>query len=114
MRSQSQDPAHFLVSLGPVSDKELLTWEAILKGVPNTAYEHGVWKLSIRIPESYPLSPPNLRFVTPICHPNVQFKVCLTARKEPSLTDTRPLDRRDMFRLTEDVMVTSLYNRKHA
>ena len=55
MRSQSQDPAPFLVSLGPVSDEELLTWEAILKGVPNTAYEHGLWKLSIRIPESYPL-----------------------------------------------------------
>ena len=80
MRSQSQDPAPFLVSLGPVSDEELLTWEAILKGVPNTAYEHGLWKLSIRIPESYPLSPPNLRFDTPICHPNVQFKVCLTPR----------------------------------
>lgn len=37
----------------------------------------GLWKLDIRIPENYPLAPPEVRFVTPICHPNVHFKVTL-------------------------------------
>ena len=37
----------------------------------------GLWKLSIQLPESYPLAPPNIRFDTPICHPNVHFKVLL-------------------------------------
>ena len=35
----------------------------------------GLWKLSIQLPESYPLAPPDIRFETPICHPNVHFKV---------------------------------------
>jgi len=35
----------------------------------------GLWKLDIRIPDNYPLAPPEIRFVTPICHPNVNFKV---------------------------------------
>ena len=113
MRSQSQDPAPFLASLGPISDNELLDWEAVLKGVPHTSYESGLWKLSIRIPESYPLSPPNVKFETPICHPNVQFKVGLTARTDLSLADTRSLDWRDLLGLTEDVMVTGIHNRKY-
>lgn len=75
LRSQSQDPAPILLSLGPVSDEQILSWEAVLKGVPGTAYEAGLWKLSIKVPEIYPLTPPNIRFDTPICHPNVQFKV---------------------------------------
>jgi len=35
----------------------------------------GLWKLDIKIPETYPLAPPAVRFVTPVCHPNVNFKV---------------------------------------
>ena len=73
--SQSGDPVQFLLSLGPIDDDRILLWEAVLKGVPGSAYEAGQWKLSIQIPESYPLTPPNIRFDTPICHPNVQFKV---------------------------------------
>lgn len=38
-------------------------------------YPDGCWKLDIRIPPNYPLSPPEIRFATPICHPNVHFKV---------------------------------------
>ena len=38
----------------------------------------GLWKLDIRIPDNYPLAPPEVRFVTPICHPNVHFKVRLS------------------------------------
>lgn len=35
----------------------------------------GLWKLSIQLPDSYPLAPPNIHFDTPICHPNVHFEV---------------------------------------
>lgn len=87
IRSQTQDPAPFLLSLGPVSDGKLLIWEAVLKGVPNTAYEGGLWKLSIEIPESYPLAPPNIKFDTPICHPNVQFKVRSVEMPDASVAD---------------------------
>lgn len=39
---------------------------------PNPA---GQWKLSISIPDAYPMAPPSVHFLTPICHPNVNFKV---------------------------------------
>jgi peroxin-4 len=44
----------------------------------------GTWLLDIHIPSTYPNSPPSIRFVTPICHPNVDFKtgeICLDLLK---------------------------------
>lgn len=84
LQAQGQEQPPFLVSVGPVSDDEILTWEAVMKGVPGTAYEAGLWKLLIRVPDSYPLAPPNIRFDTPICHPNINFKtgeICLDLLK---------------------------------
>jgi len=40
----------------------------------------GEWLLDISIPERYPYIPPEIRFITPICHPNVHFKVSLFGR----------------------------------
>ncbi|KAF1827529.1 UBC-like protein [Dissoconium aciculare CBS 342.82] len=44
----------------------------------------GRWDISISIPDAYPNAPPEVRFKTPICHPNVNFKtgeVCLDLLK---------------------------------
>jgi len=84
LQSYEQEPSDALLELGPVNDDELLHWAAIMKGVEGTAYEGGIWKLDIHIPDSYPLAPPTVRFVTPICHPNVHFKtgeICLDLLK---------------------------------
>lgn len=85
LRLQTESPAHpFLPSLGPVSDAQMLQWEAVMKGVPGSAYEAGQWKLSISIPETYPMAPPDVRFITPVCHPNVHLKtgeICLDLLK---------------------------------
>ncbi|KAI9759529.1 MAG: hypothetical protein M4579_002288 [Chaenotheca gracillima] len=90
LRQYTQEPnAEALDSLGPVAagrdgTEDLLRWEAVLKGVRGSAYEGGRWKLSIKIPEEYPLAPPDVRFVTPICHANVHFKtgeICLDLLK---------------------------------
>ncbi|EOA87372.1 hypothetical protein ACJQWK_10214 [Exserohilum turcicum] len=72
-----------LYDLGP-TDEDVMQWRAVMKGVPGTAYEDGCWLLSISIPASYPLAPPTVRFITPICHPNVDFKtgeICLDLLK---------------------------------
>ena len=63
--------------LSPISDAELDHWTAILRGPRGTAYEGGRWKLDVRIPHNYPLAPPDVRFVTRVCHPNVHLEVCL-------------------------------------
>lgn len=44
----------------------------------------GQWDLTISIPPSYPNAPPEIRFKTPVCHPNVNFKtgeICLDLLK---------------------------------
>jgi ubiquitin-protein ligase len=35
----------------------------------------GEWLLEIIVPDRYPYVPPEMKFRTPICHPNVHFKV---------------------------------------
>lgn len=65
-----------IASLSPVSDDDLLHWQAELLGSPGSIYEGCRWKMDIRVPEDYPLVPPVVTFRTPCCHPNVHLKVC--------------------------------------
>ncbi|KAI9819698.1 MAG: hypothetical protein M1832_003932 [Thelocarpon impressellum] len=90
-RRDGDADADGLVHLGPVSDEQMLLWEAVLRAPDSDApdarsgYEGGQWKLSIRIPPSYPMAPPEVRFQTPICHPNVHFQtgeICLDLLKQ--------------------------------
>lgn len=110
LQQYRQEPNEALLHLGPVSEAEILHWEAVLKGVRGSPYEGiyifdplprhqarsisndlvdvdlgGLWKLDIRVPENYPLAPPQIKFVTPICHPNVHFKVKSSAPLLPDL-----------------------------
>ena len=39
LKSYQQDPNDALISLGPLSDSDLMNWTAVMKGVPGTAYE---------------------------------------------------------------------------
>jgi peroxin-4 len=78
--------------LAPVTDDSLMSWKGVLIGQDGTPYagnvslpnlqtlfaqtsQGGWFELNIDIPNNYPFSPPQITFVTPICHPNVHFKV---------------------------------------
>ncbi|DAA77516.1 TPA_exp: Uncharacterized protein A8136_6062 [Trichophyton benhamiae CBS 112371] len=81
LKEYSKAPNDALLSLAPVSDDDLLHWEAVLKGVPDSPYEDGLWLLRIAVPTTYPMHPPKITFATPICHPNISFstgEICLT------------------------------------
>lgn len=39
LKEYSREPNDALVSLAPVSDDDILHWEAVLKGVPDSPYE---------------------------------------------------------------------------
>lgn len=83
IRDLQSNPNDACLHLGPVSEQDLFHWEAVLKGPrdPSSPYLGGLWLLSITIPQNYPLAPPQIVFVTPICHSNVNFKtgeICLT------------------------------------
>ncbi|KAJ4297081.1 E2 ubiquitin-protein ligase peroxin 4 [Collariella sp. IMI 366227] len=68
--------------LGPVSDEQLLTWEAVING--RGWGTDGRWLLQITIP-AYPLHPPQISFATPIVHANVSLQngeICLDLLKD--------------------------------
>ncbi|KAI0391681.1 ubiquitin-conjugating enzyme [Xylariaceae sp. FL0594] len=72
--------------LGPVSEDELLRWEAVIngKGV-GSGYDAGRWLLTIVIPPTYPLAPPAIKFATEIVHANIGLKtgeICLDLLKD--------------------------------
>jgi len=47
-------------------------WKVGIFGPPETVYQGGYFKAELRFPSDYPLSPPNLRFLSPVIwHPNV-------------------------------------------
>ncbi|EHY53603.1 hypothetical protein HRR83_003815 [Exophiala dermatitidis] len=77
------NPCEATLHLAPISEEDLFSWEAVLQGPRDhtNPYHNGLWLLEISIPPNYPLAPPKVHFVTPICHPNVHFQtgeICLT------------------------------------
>ncbi|XP_063239047.1 uncharacterized protein LOC134540316 [Bacillus rossius redtenbacheri] len=52
-------------------DENYCHWQATITGPVGSPYEGGLFFLYIQVPYSYPLSPPVVRFLTRIFHPNV-------------------------------------------
>ncbi|KAJ2899420.1 E2 ubiquitin-protein ligase peroxin 4 [Coemansia aciculifera] len=80
LQNTQREPSGEIASLAPVDDNNLLKWRAVLRGPRDSPYEGGWFELRIDIPEQYPIQPPTLVFVTPVCHPNVHFEtgeICL-------------------------------------
>ncbi|GAU97935.1 hypothetical protein RvY_09153 [Ramazzottius varieornatus] len=52
-------------------EDNLFDWEVAIYGPPGTLYEGGYFKAHVKFPSDYPYSPPSLRFLSKIWHPNV-------------------------------------------
>lgn len=50
---------------------DMFDWEVAIFGPPDTLYEGGYFKAQMRFPQDYPYSPPSIRFLTKVWHPNV-------------------------------------------
>ncbi|CAB3385141.1 Hypothetical predicted protein [Cloeon dipterum] len=69
LKSLQEEPVEgFRVKL--VND-DLCTWEVAIFGPPETLYQGGYFKAQMRFPQDYPYSPPSIRFLTKVWHPNV-------------------------------------------
>ena len=40
--------------------ENLFLWHTILRGPPDTPYEGGIFKVNIKVPDNYPISPQNM------------------------------------------------------
>jgi len=54
-----------------INDDNMFEWEVALFGPPETLYQGGYFKAHMKFPRDYPYSPPSVRFVTKVWHPNV-------------------------------------------
>jgi len=63
-----------------LSNGDLLSWEAVITGPEDTPWEGGLFRLTLHFSESFPIRPPEVRFVTPVFHPNIYVdgRVCLS------------------------------------
>jgi ubiquitin-conjugating enzyme (huntingtin interacting protein 2) len=81
---KSTDLSQHGIELSIVRD-DLTELKGRIFGPPETPYEGGIFFLEILIPETYPFSPPKVRFVTKIWHPNISSvtgAICLDILKD--------------------------------
>lgn len=61
------------ITAGPVSEDDLLHWEAMIQGPEGTPFEGGVFPAELKFPADYPLAPPTMKFLGEIWHPNSTY-----------------------------------------
>ena len=52
----------------------IFKWRCMLRGPEDSPYEGCWFELDIKMPENYPLYPPNVRFLTKIFHSNIHWE----------------------------------------
>merc|ERR1711868_51301 len=83
-RQLMANPPEALVA-GPKNDDNYFEWDANILGPEDTCFEYGVFKATLTFPKDYPMSPPKMRFISDICHPNVYAdgRVCISILHPP-------------------------------
>lgn len=63
-----------------VDDANLFEWRVYIQGPPGTDFDSGIFKAIMTFPEDYPNSPPGMKFISDIWHPNVypDGRVCIS------------------------------------
>ncbi|KAF8820359.1 ubiquitin-conjugating enzyme subfamily protein [Cardiosporidium cionae] len=73
-------------------ENDLHRWKGYIKGPDGTPYEGGRFVLDVAIPQRYPYTPPKIKFLTKIWHPNISSQtgaICLDilqAEWSPAIT----------------------------
>ncbi|GBB98622.1 hypothetical protein RclHR1_03280018 [Rhizophagus clarus] len=65
-------------------EENLRYFDVDITGPEQSPFEGGVFKLELFLPEEYPMSPPRVRFLTKIYHPNIDKlgRICLDILKD--------------------------------
>ena len=65
------------ITAGPVTEDDLLQWEALIQGPEGTPFEGGIFPAELKFPKDYPLAPPTMKFLGEIFHPNGESRFAL-------------------------------------
>ncbi|KAG9234496.1 ubiquitin-conjugating enzyme E2 [Amylocarpus encephaloides] len=70
------------ISAVPHGDN-LRYFDVTIDGPESSPYNHGRYKLELFLPDDYPMTPPKVRFMTKIYHPNIDKlgRICLDVLK---------------------------------
>jgi len=70
LKKMNSEPVEgFTVEL--IDESDLFEWRIWVEGPKDTPYEGGVFQLVMKFPIDYPMSPPELKFISDFWHPNV-------------------------------------------
>mmetsp|Transcript_148091 Transcript_148091/g.210313 ORF Transcript_148091/g.210313 Transcript_148091/m.210313 type:complete len:166 (+) Transcript_148091:203-700(+) len=77
LKNMQKDPPSG-ISAAP-DDNNVLLWNAVIFGPPDTPFEDGAFKLILEFSEDYPNKAPKVRFISEMFHPNVYAdgQICL-------------------------------------
>jgi ubiquitin-conjugating enzyme E2 G2 len=54
----------------PITEDDMFHWEALIPGPGGTPFEDGLFLAHLEFPKDYPLSPPKMKFLGHMWHPN--------------------------------------------
>ena len=72
-------------SIGLEKDDDMFLWNIMFEGPEDTLYEGGYFKAQLKFPQDYPMSPPKMKFITTMWHPNIHDngEVCISILHDP-------------------------------
>jgi len=70
-------------------EANIFQWNVWIKGPPDTPYDGGIFKLEVNFPKDYPNTPPGVKFLSEMWHPNVynDGRVCISILHTPDPTN---------------------------
>ena len=66
---------NFGITVGLFDEDNIFVWKCTIMGPKDTFYKGGLFYLKIIFPDNYPISKPEVLFLTPIYHLNVKYTV---------------------------------------
>ncbi|KAL0219826.1 hypothetical protein P9112_005479 [Eukaryota sp. TZLM1-RC] len=93
---------------------DLHTWDVTIFGPQGTPLEGGVFKAVLNFPDDYPMSPPKMKFLTPMFNPNIypSGEVCISILHSPGdttdilLSGERPEERWSPVQTPESICLS--------
>ncbi|CAG8009411.1 unnamed protein product [Penicillium olsonii] len=68
-------------------EDNLRYFDVSIHGPAQSPYEGGIFRLELFLPDDYPMTPPKIRFLTKIYHPNIDRlgRICLDVLKSKAI-----------------------------